>query len=138
MTATRPRHLAAVPDRTQSVATHTRVIESVEPAGRETALAREHDNACLAALAPDVTEQQQAAIAKAMRAAGRQNADLRAILLDLTRAMFVTGYMNGAADQKQAGHLELTDMVLAEVITLETRERAELPAKERALRAVRP
>jgi hypothetical protein len=135
--ATKTRHLAAVPDHAPT-GTPARIVETLDLPDRRAELATEHDNACIAALAPEVVEQQRAAIAKAMRAAAKENADLRAILLDLTRSMFVTGYMNGAADQQQAGHTALAQDTLAEIIRLESVQRRELRETERVLRVVKP
>lgn len=112
-------------------------VVTLDLPGRRAALARERENARVAVTDPDVAEQQKNAIARALRELRKDGADPKAILADLVERMLILGYVNGAADQRQAGHLELTDTVLAEVIKIETRERAELPAKERALKAVR-
>ena len=74
---------------------------------RSSLLAEQHDTACIAALAPDVLEQQHEAVARALTAIAKPGADLHAILDDLCRRMYVTGHMDGAADSRPNALAEL-------------------------------
>lgn len=118
MTATATRILHAVPDAPV-------ILESVTPVGRRKQLAAERKDALRALNAPEVIEEQQAAIASTLRRLAYPKADRRKVLADLAEAMLVLGYMNSSADQRNAPYLRLTEQTLAETGAMETVERKE-------------
>jgi hypothetical protein len=93
-----------------------------EGANRLEQFAEDHDDACVAALVPEVVEQQRALIAKAMAAVATPGADLHAILLDYGHAMFVVGHTERAlSDRELPGPSETEVGTLAAILRLEAR-----------------
>lgn len=115
-------------------------IETVTaPAHRQAEITEARDAAHTALTAPDVEQDLLDAVAATVEEIGKPGAKQTALLIDLARHMYTHGHMDGAANRKAARRRRRIEQgALAEVIKIETRERAELPAKERALRAVRP
>jgi hypothetical protein len=131
VTATKTRHLHAVTDTPTTEATAAETKQVL--AQRRAELAQAYANARLALIDPDVAEQQKRAVAKAIRQAGREGADQRAILTDLANAMFVLGHVNGATDQQQTRHLDLAAGTLAAVVSIDTAQRQAARADEKAV-----
>lgn len=134
MTATKSRHLRAVTDHDTA-----RAAQAVPNSVENTEILARREAAHAALTAPDVELDIIDAIARTAKELGEPDATQTALLADLARRMFVLGYLDGAGD-RQAGEqrADAARSVLAEVIKIETRERAELPAEERKLRAVKP
>jgi hypothetical protein len=128
MTVTKPRILHAVPDDTTPA-----VIATIAPRGRHAALTGERQEALRAMQAPEVIEERTAAVTSAMHKLAVPGADRRKILNALAEAMFVLGRMNGAADERNAPYLKLTEDTLAEVLQFETAERDKARQAERAI-----
>jgi hypothetical protein len=130
MTVTKPRTLHAVPDDATPVI-HTTIV----PRGRHAALTGERQEALAAMQAPEVVEEQAAAISTALRRLATHTLDRPTALAKLAEAMFTLGYVNGAADQRQTGHLKLIDGALTAIDALETAERDQARQAEAALNA---
>jgi hypothetical protein len=129
-TVTKPRILHAVPDDTAPA-----VLTTIVPRGRHAALAGERQGALGAMQAPEVIEEQAAAITTALRRLATHTMDRPTTLAKLAEAMFTLGYVNGAADQRQTGHLKLIDGALTAIDALETAERDRDRQAETALKA---
>jgi hypothetical protein len=127
-TVTKPRILHAVPADTPP-AIHATIV----PRGRHAALTGERQEALRAMQAPEVIEEQ--AIATALRRLATHTMDRPTTLTKLAEAMFTLGYVNGAADQRQTGHLKLIDGALTAIAALETAERDQARQAEAALKA---
>jgi hypothetical protein len=136
VTVTKPRHLAAVPDKPP---TATRLRPAAPATAQNPDVLDRRDAAHAALTALDVRQEILDAAERAARELGESGASPTVILLGLAQRMFTLGYLDGAGDRDAAGRkLAAEETVLAKVVRLETRERAELPARERAPRAVRP
>lgn len=125
--ATKTRRLHAVLDAPV-------ILESVTPVGRRKQLAAERADAARAMNAPEVVEEQQAAVAYALNRLAAAKTGKRQILDELAQAMFALGHMNGAADARNAPYLQLAEKVLTGIGAMETVERDEARAAERAVR----
>ena len=136
MTATKPRPtLTLVTGGAR--ATVTAITPPAKPTAPTPTASPVRDAALEAVLEPDALQAMDDAIETVLEHLARDNGatPIAGLLKDVWRAAFATGYQAAHDGQARA---DFADDTLAKVITLEARERAELPAKERALRAVRP
>jgi hypothetical protein len=135
MATTKTRHLHAVTDTPAGAPDPD--VEVAQFYVRQQAAIAEAQQVAHAALAlPDVEVELLEAVALIAEELARPGADRNTLLIALARDMYRHGHMDGTAGRKAAKQrLKAEQGTLAEVVKIETRERAELPAKERALRA---
>jgi hypothetical protein len=129
-TVTKNRILHVVPDDT-TPAVLTRDI----PRGRSAALTTERETAALAITMPEVVDERDAAIDATIQRLAKHTMDRRRALTLFAEEMLILGYMNGAADQRNAPYLKLTEDTLAEVLQFETAERDAARQAEKAIKA---